>query len=419
MNKGFTIGIAIVVSTFIATNAILLFSNKSQITRSYYVNEYDRVQENTYQKELEKEAIIVPTNETTLTIEATEVGDFLVAPGDMVQQGAELAKLKTETADKQRSLWESEQQAYSQEQAQLQQILDSLQSERAGASSTTNGNGSATGNTPNDVIDVNVQVDVNISPDGNFAQAIAQTEQKLAEVERKLQIVSTQLDQETGELSLLSPVDGNVASIEERGDQYFITIYSNEKSVLTFANETEWHDIDEGQKVLNHIPHKEGIVEGVISTKSEVPANPSTWLKAYEQFDNKAKDPLYAVQIQLNNQPETLPYAANINSIIITNEAENAVRLNSTWLLNRSKQNADVYTLTTDGLIVRTPVTVSFDLEQSAILSEGLQNGMIALNAEPKREASRAFLPFPLDLPTWSSIKAVGWKNYIKYLTYK
>ena len=416
MNKGFTIGIAIFVSTFIATNAILLFSNKSQISRSYYVNEYDRVHENTYQKELEKEAVIVPTNETTLTIKATEVADFLVAPGDTVQQGAELAKLKTETADKQRSLWEFEQQAYTQEQTQLQQILDSLQSDRAGVSST-NGNGFTTGNPVND--DINVQVDVNISPDGNFAQAIAQTEQKIAEIDRKLQIISTQLSQETGDLSLLCPVDGNVASIEESGDQYFITIYSNEKSVLTFANETEWHDIDEGQKVLNYNPRQEGIVEGAISAKSEVPASPSTWLKAYEQFDNKAKDPLYEVRIQLNDQLETLPYAANINSIIITNEAENAVRLNSTWLLNRSKQNAEVYTLTSDGLIVRTPVTVPFDLEQSAIISEGLQNGMIVLNAEPKREASGAFLPFPLEVPTWSSIKSVGWKNYLKYLTYK
>ncbi|QFF97965.1 efflux RND transporter periplasmic adaptor subunit [Psychrobacillus glaciei] len=415
MNKVITIGIAIIVSTFIATNAILLFSTNSQLSRSYYVSEYDRVQENTYTKELEKEAVVVPANETTMTIEAALVSDLTVTPGDKIQEGAELAQLKTETADKQRSLWESEQQAYTQEQTQLQQILDSLESDRAGANSTSYGNA----NTTDDGMDVNVQVEVNVSPEGNFAQAIAQTEQKIAEVDRKLQIVNTQLSQETSELALLSPLEGNVASIEEKNGLYFITIYSDEKSVLTFVNEAEWHEIAEGQKVMNHSAHKEDIIEGTILAKTEVPATQSAWLKAYKQFDNKTKAPLYEVRIQLNDALETLPFAANINSIITTDEAENVVRVNPNWLLNRSKQTAEIYTLTTEGHIVRNPVTVPFDLEQSAILSVGLENEMVVLNAEPKREESRAFLPLPLDLPTWNSIKAVGWKDYIRYLTYK
>ncbi|WP_391207553.1 efflux RND transporter periplasmic adaptor subunit [Psychrobacillus sp. L4] len=419
MNKVITIGIAIIVSTFIATNAILLFSTNSQLSRSYYVSEYDRVHENTYTKELEKEAVVVPASETTITIEAALVSNLTVTPGDKVQEGAELAQLKTETADKQRSLWESEQQAYTQEQTQLQQILDSLESDRAGANSTSYGNASTTGNMTDEVMDVNVQVEVNVSPEGNFAQAIAQTEQKLAEVARKLQIVNTQLSQETSTLAMLSPFEGNVASIEEKNGLYFITIYSNEKSVLTFVNEAEWHDIAEGQKVMNHSAHKEDIIEGTILAKTEVPATHSAWLKAYKQFDNKTKAPLYEVRIQLNDALETLPFAANINSIISTNEAENAVRVNSNWLLNRSKQTAEIYTLTNEGHIVRNPVTVPFDLEQSAILSVGLENEMVVLNAEPKREESRAFLPLPLDLPTWNSIKAVGWKDYLRYLTYK
>ncbi|WP_391120012.1 efflux RND transporter periplasmic adaptor subunit [Psychrobacillus sp. L3] len=419
MNKGITIGIAIVVSTFIATNAILLFSNNSQLSRSYYVSEYDRVHENTYTKNLEKEAVIVPTIETTVTIEAALVSDLTVTPGDKVQVGAELAQLKTETADNQRSLWESEQEAYTEEQVQLQQILDSLESDRAGANSTSYGNASTTGNTADEVMDVNVQVEVNVSPEGNFAQAIAQTEQKLAEVNRKLQIVNTQLSQETSKLALLSPLEGNVASIEEKNGLNFITIYSPEKSVLTFANEAEWYDIAEGQKVMNHSAHEKGIIEGTILAKKDVPTTQSVWLKAYEQYDNKAKAPLYEVRIQLDESLETLPYAANINSVISTNEAKNAVRVKSNWLLNRSKHTAEIYTLTKDGIIERIPVTMQFDLEQSTILSEVLENEMVVLNAEPKREESRAFLPFPLDLPAWSSIKAIGWKDYISYLTYK
>ena len=63
---------------------------------------------------------------------------------------------------------------------------------------------------------------MNISPEGNYAQAIAQTEQKIAEIDRKLQIVSTQLSQESGETALLSPIEGNIAAIEERNGTYFI-----------------------------------------------------------------------------------------------------------------------------------------------------------------------------------------------------
>ena len=150
-----------------------------------------------------------------------------------------------------------------------------------------------------------------------------------------------------------------------------------------------------------------------------MPANESKWLKAYEQFGEKTKEPLYEVQIQLEEQLETLPFSANINSVIITNEAENAIRVKADWLLNRSEETAEVYTLSDDGKIMRTPVTVPFDLKQHAILSEGLQSESIVLNADPKTEEAPAFLPFPRDFPSWKSIKAIGWKDYVKYLTYK
>ena len=415
MNRMLTIGIAIVVSTFIATNAILLFSDKSEIARSYYVHEYDRVHESTYAKELEKESVVVPANETIVTIDVDAVSDMVVLEGETVAEGTELALLNTQSVDKQRASWESEQLAYMEEQSQLYDIIENLESERYGADSNSTSNQSA----EDGETSVNVQVDVDISPEGNYAQAIAQTEQKIAEIDRKLQIVSTQLSQESGETALLSPLDGNIAAIEERNGMYFITIYTNEKSVITYAKEAEWHQINEGQRVNNYSAHREGVVEGTISTKTQVPANESKWLKAYEQFGEKTKEPLYEVQIQLEEQLETLPFSANINSVIITNEAENAIRVKADWLLNRSDETAEVYTLSDDGKIMRTPVTVPFDLKQHAILSEGLQNESIVLNADAKTEEAPAFLPFPRDLPSWKSIKAIGWKDYVIYLTYK
>lgn len=415
MNKILTIGVSIVVSTFIAANAILLFSNKSQITRAYYVNEYDRVYENTYVEELEKEAIVVPANEMTVAIDVDTASSIVVSEGDIVQQGEELVQLNTEFADEQRGLWETEQQAYIQEQSQLYEIIENLESERAGADSNSTSNSS----TADDAVDVNVQVDVNVSPEGNYAQAIAEAEQKLAEIDRKLQIVNAQLGQEKGETALLSPIDGNIAAIEERNGKYFIDIYANEKSVITYAKEAEWHQINDGQRVKNYSTYREGVVEGTVFAKTQVPANDSKWLTAYEQFGNKVHEPVYEVQMQLDEQLETLPFAASINSVILTKEAENATLVKANWLVNRAQETAEVYTLSNEGKIIRTPVTVPFDLKQYAILSEGLQNESIVLNAEPKNDNAPAFLPFPLELPTWNSIKAVSWKDYLKYLTYK
>ena len=143
MNKMLTIGIAIVVSTFIATNAILLFSDKSEIARSYYVYEYDRVHESTYAKELEKESVVVPANETIVTIDVDAVSDMVVLEGDSVAEGTELAILNTQSVDKQRASWESEQQAYMEEQSQLYDIIENLESERYGADSNSTSNQSA------------------------------------------------------------------------------------------------------------------------------------------------------------------------------------------------------------------------------------------------------------------------------------
>jgi len=419
MNKWLTIGISIVVATFIGANAILIYSDKSQISRTFYVSEYERVNENTYAEELEKESIVVPANEMAVTIDVEAVNDVVVAEGDSVEEGSDLATLKTNSAEDQRLLWETEQQAYMQEQSELNMIISDLESERYGADSNSSGDGQATGGSADEIVDVNVQVDVNVSQDGNFAQGIAEARQKLAEVDRKLQIVDAQLAQDSGALSLLSPISGTVSAIDERNGKYFIHLFTNEKSVITYVKESEWHDIEEGQSVKNYSTHREGVVEGNILTKVQVPANASKWLTAYEQFAQETNEPVYEVSIQLVEQLEILPFAANLNSVITTNQAENAVQVNSKWLLNRSEEMAEVYTLTSDGRIARTPVTVPFDLKQHAILSEGLSDGNIVLNAVQKTDDAEVFLPFPVDLPTWNSIKSVSWKDYVKYLTYK
>lgn len=419
MNKWLVIGISIIVSTFIAANAILLFEDNSEIARTYYLKEHETVQTSTYSKELEKESVVVPTEAVTITIDTDQVSNLVVSEGDEIGADSELAQLKPDFAEQQRAIWETEVEAYRQEQMQLNQIIGDLEYERSNAEGTYTDTNTATNNTNDDVTDVNVQVDVQLSQDGSYSQAIGTAKQKLAEVDRQLQIMEAQLSQEPGAVSLLSPIAGTVGAIESKDGKYFIEIYSQEKSLLTFVPEKEWHKLDEGMLVKNYSSHNESINEGTIAAITQVPANGSPWLSAYKQYDSESKDPLYEVRIQLNEQPERLPFAANINSAITTDQVDNAVSLKTDWLLNSTKEKAELYVLTTEGKIAKTAVTIPFYLNKHTVVTTGLENGTTVLEDEPKAEAAPAFLPFPMETPSWKSIKAVSWKDYVKYLTYK
>lgn len=419
MNKWLVIGISIVVSTFIAANAILLFEDNSEIARTYYLKDHETVHTNTYSKELEKESVVVPTNAVTVTIDTDQVSNLVVSEGEEVGADSELAQLKPDSAEEQRGNWETEVQAYRQEQMQLNQIIGDLEYERSNAEGSYTDTDTATSNTNDEITDVNVQVDVQLSQDGSYSQAISAAKQKLAEVDRQLQIIEAQLNQEPGAMSLLSPIAGTIGTIEKQEGKYYIEIYSEEKSLLTFVPEKEWHKLEEGMLVKNYSSHSESMAEGNIATIKQVPANGSPWLSAYKQYGSESNEPLYEVMIQLNEQPELLPFAANMNSAITTDQVDNAVTVKTDWLINQTKEKAEIYVLTPEGKIAKSAVTIPFHLNKHAVVSTGLENGMTILEDEPKAEEAPAFLPFPMETPSWKSIKAVSWKDYVKYLTYK
>ena len=62
MNTRFYItGLSIAITAFVAANAILVFKEDSIVARNYYIEEHVRVAQGNYKRELEKEAIAVPT----------------------------------------------------------------------------------------------------------------------------------------------------------------------------------------------------------------------------------------------------------------------------------------------------------------------------------------------------------------------
>lgn len=72
MNKYFVIGLSIAISAFLATNAILLFSEKSQVPKKVYISEYERTYTSTYTEKLPKESVTAPLGATEIFIQDTE-----------------------------------------------------------------------------------------------------------------------------------------------------------------------------------------------------------------------------------------------------------------------------------------------------------------------------------------------------------
>ncbi|MBW9234685.1 hypothetical protein JQK62_21025, partial [Leptospira santarosai] len=118
---------------------------------------------------------------------------------------------------------------------------------------------------------VNVDVGVDVSQDGAFAQAIAEAEQKLSEVNQQLQVVDAQLAQE-GAAAIISPVEGIVSTIRDKNDRLAIEIYSIDKIVVTYATDEQWQNVQADDRVRLQADGMDQSIEGTVTQVSQVPA---------------------------------------------------------------------------------------------------------------------------------------------------
>lgn len=422
MNRLITIGISVAIAAFVGANLILVFKEDSPLARSYYIDDHIRVAPGDYARELEKEAITVPVNAYSLSIERENLLELTVQQGAEVTVGALIANLDTSDEQEQRAEWQAMQSAFQSEANELRSIISGLQSDKAsaGSSSSDYGNANGTGNANDEIVDVtvDVQVDVEITEEGAYDQAIAQAEAKLAEVERELAIVSAQLQSPSGDLQFVSPFEGVVDRIEEFSDTIVVHILPLEQRLITFVEEKDWHDIQSEQTARAYSSHLAQTYTGSISGKGVLPVTENRWKEIHGQFETHPDLPLYEVQIEPVEELVGLPLGANVNVTINLDEAKNAMRIRDDWMLVRDKDYAEIYTLSERGTVGRIPVGIAFDVPvlQSVIVDSGLVNGQIVLDDEFRRNNSRTFFPMPFDRPTWNSIKSVNWKEYLYFL---
>lgn len=433
MNKWLTIGIAVTISSFLGANAILLFSDKSVISKAVYVHEYERIAKGNFEELLPKESLVAPLSMNTIYVKNEDtIKDWLVKEGDVVTAGQELATLNTSTADEQRNIWESESEALERQLTELKTTISTLKTDRATAakSDSSSSTGKATDNVTEDTEEKTFNVDINfdginveVSQDGAFAQAIAQTEQKISDVNQQLLVVEAQLAQE-GLAAVISPTEGIVSKIRDKNDRLAIEIYSTDKIILTYAINEEWQDVKVNDQVRLQAEGMDRSIGGTVTEISQVPARDSEYLTTYKALDSKEQlNPLayYAICIQPNEPIENLPFGNNTNAMIIVNEAKQAASIKTPWLYERLDESAVAHVINKDGYAVKVPVNIAFDWKERSVISKGVSAGLVAVY-EPQlndyRYAPAIFLPMPSDSPSWKSIKAIGWRNYLKFFVF-
>ncbi|HSI68206.1 MAG TPA: efflux RND transporter periplasmic adaptor subunit, partial [Planococcus sp. (in: firmicutes)] len=112
MNRLVALGIFIAVAAFVATNALLMFGEKSILPKTVYVHEFEQAYTSDFTEQLPKEAITVPLGTSELYMRELEAVDqWLVSAGDEVEAGTELASLNEAETEEQRAIWESERDA--------------------------------------------------------------------------------------------------------------------------------------------------------------------------------------------------------------------------------------------------------------------------------------------------------------------
>lgn len=429
MNKYFMIGLSVAITAFLAINAILLFSEKSQVPKKLYINEYERAYTSSYTEKLPKEAVTAPLAATEIFIQDSDaVEQWIINEGDYVEAGTELALLNEAESEEQRAIWEAEEDALNDELLEVRSVLRDLESassrtSRPTTGSSTNRDTATNSNGDTVELDVNVQVEVEVPQDGSYAAGVAEAEQRIAALETQLAVVEAQLDQNTAKPALISPIEGIVGKIDAGNMPMSIEIYSSEKLFMTYVVEEEWLEVNVDDRVFLHVDGIAQAMPGKILRKSQLPADSSKWLDAYralDPIDQNNPIAIYEVLI-MTEEPITdaVPYGKTANASIIINEAADAVALKDAWIFDRYNGTGMVSVLNAQGRAESLPVTIAFDLEGKAVLSEGVLPGSTVVDSDILQRfafAPQAFLPFPSVQPDMEHAKNTEWRRYVEYL---
>ncbi|WP_253733013.1 hypothetical protein [Lysinibacillus sphaericus] len=173
----------------IGINAYFVFKEDSTVTRSYFIDEFQKAYIGTNTERVNKETIVAPAETYTITADATKLSAVNVKRGQEVMMNDLLATFKTDEVDEELTKLESERTAYETELNDLQDALDQIEDEY----DDSNPKSSINTDQINDKLSVTLKLE--LAQQNSLSTAVALLNRHIAETNRQIALIDAQITQ--------------------------------------------------------------------------------------------------------------------------------------------------------------------------------------------------------------------------------
>lgn len=407
-----SIGI-VVAMLIIGINAYFVFKEDSTVTRSYFIDEFQKAYIGTNTERVNKDTIVAPAETYTITADATKLSAVNVKRGQEVMMNDLLATFKTDEVDEELTKLESERTAYETELNDLQNALDQIEDEY----DDSNPKSSINTDQINDRLSVTLKLE--LAQQNSLSTAVALLNRHIAETNRQIALIEAQITQIESRQGIVSPIDGVVSAVKEEAGALTFEIYSNEKAMYAYLSEKEWQKVQEGQTVDFKVKHVKDALSGIVLDKQMIATDDETfWANELAKTTNLPHPTNYEVVLQQDAPIEEVPFSTTGKASIIVNEAFDSYKVDKSWLATTKRGNKKLHIINQDGKIQLIDINVQFNTTQSAIFSDYLDEGTPMLSNEKRNIEAYTFRTLPIEKLHWKQFKELTWKQYVKYIVF-
>lgn len=407
-----SIGI-VVAMLIIGINAYFVFKEDSTVTRSYFIDEFQKAYIGTNTERVNKDTIVAPAETFTITADATKLSAVNVKRGQEVMMNDLLATFKTDEVDEELTKLESERTAYETELNDLQNALDQIEDEY----DDSNPKSSINTDQINDRLSVTLKLE--LAQQNSLSTAVALLNRHIAETNRQIALIEAQITQIESRQGIVSPIDGVVSAVKEEAGALIFEIYSNEKAMYAYLSEKEWQKVQEGQTVDFKVKHVKDALSGIVLDKQMIATDDETfWANELAKSTNLPHPTNYEVVLQQDAPIEEVPFSTTGKASIIVNEAFDSYKVDKSWLATTKRGNKKLHIINQDGKIQSIDINVQFNTTQSAIFSDYLDEGTPMLSNEKRNMEAYTFRTLPIEKLHWKQFKELTWKQYVKYIVF-
>lgn len=401
----------IVMAILIGLNAYFVFKDDSKVARSYFIDEFQKANMGDNVERVDKEAIVAPAETYTVSADAKSLSAISVKRGQEVAATDLLATYKSEEVDDELTKLEAEQAAYETELNDLESSLSQIETDSTDPTSSIN---------TDQISDkLAVTVEMELAGQNSTSTAIAILNRHIAETNRQIALIEAQIAQLQARQGVISPVDGVIASITEEAGSVTFEIYSSEKAMLAYLSEDEWQQVMAGQTVDFELQHFEDDLTGIVIEKQMIAtAKDSSWANELAKSAKLPQPTSYEVMLQQDDALEEIPFSTVGKASIIVNEAIDSFKVDKNWVKSSKDNGHSLYIVGQDGKIRLEDIQIEFETEKSTIFTGYLDEGTPILSNEKRNIMARTFRTMPIQKIEWQHFKELGWKEYIKYITF-